>query len=496
MKNKRLLRLVVPISVIVAMAVVFFTGCLPAAAPPPAAPPAAPGAPAAPAAAVVTEDELAILGHLVNSNEPGVEYPIGETINIGFLCALSGPDSGWGLPGITGNTIFIDCVNKTGGLLVGGIRYPLKMYEFDDEAIASKALQGARQLVLENDVRFISAIGGNPADAVHPFLTEHGVVYASLISTDIMPDRPFCIAGGDVTPRIDMLRPLVVKNFLPRPEELGRPLRWAVTSQDDTLGRTCQAWEVGCAVAEGWEIVYDKHFALETTDFAPVATAMMATNPDAISLNLCYPTFQTLLWEQFYLQGWEGPISLNYIDWEANLQKIPPEYAAKCLGIDSFPVMEDEWWGEPSWNHSFTRIWNARYGPGGPEDVHRHMTGIDFDHVVALIPWARGCQLAGQKAPGAWPDNDAVLVALRAEQWFPTILGPGFMYGEEMWGIDNMISPPVPINKFDINAVSAAGAYGEKRIFYSMRFEPWFETIKDIVIRVVEEHGMMYYQRK
>jgi len=489
MKNKGLLRLVVPISLIAAIVVAFFTGCQPAAAPPPvtpgAPPPVTPGAPALP----VTEDELAILGHLINSNEPGVEYPIGETINIGFLCALSGPDAGWGLPGLCGNNIFIDCVNKCGGLLVGGIRYPLKMYEFDDEAIASKALQGARQLVLENDVRFISAIGGNPADAVHPFLTEHKVVYASLISTDIMPTRPYCIAGGDVTPRIDMLRPLVVKTFLPRPEELGRPLRWAATVQDDTLGRTCQAWELGCAVAEGWEIVYDKYFSLETTDFAPVATAMMATNPDAISLDLCYPTFQTLLWEQLYLQGYQGIISLNYIDWEANMQKVPPEYAVQAIGIDSFPLMSDPWWGEPSWNHSFTRLWNARYGPGAPEDVHRHMTGIDFDHVVALIPWARGCQLAGQNTPGVWPDNDAVLAALRAAESFPTILGPGFMYGEEMWGIDNMISPPVPICKFD-------PTINDKSIFMEIRFERWFETIKHIVIPVVEEHGMMWYQRQ
>ncbi len=40
-----------------------------------------------------------------------------ETINIGFLAALSGPDAGWGLPGLTGNQIFIDRVNAEGGLL-------------------------------------------------------------------------------------------------------------------------------------------------------------------------------------------------------------------------------------------------------------------------------------------------------------------------------------------------------------------------------------------
>jgi len=489
-KKKGFLKLVLPISLIAAMVVAFFTGCLPgqpAAAPPPVTPPVTPGAPAA---GGLTEDELTILGQLVNSNEPGVEYPIGPTINVGFCAPLSGPDAGWGIPGICGMNIFIDIVNKTGGLLVGGTRYPLKMYEFDDEAIPSKALQGVMKLVLENDVKFIAAVGGGCSDAVHPYLTEKKVVYSTLGVCDINPDRPYCIAGGDVALRLEMLRPLIVKNFLPGPDQLGRKLKYAITSQDDYIGRVYQAWEVGGAIAEGWEIVYDKHFSMETTDFAPVATAMMATNPDAISLGLCYPTFQTMLWEQLYLQGWEGPITQNYVDWEANLAKVPPEYAAKCLGIDSYPLMSDPWWGEPSWPHAFTRLWNARYGPGAPEDVHRHETGIDWDHVVDFTPWCWGAQTWGLTHQGeGFPSNDEIMQTLRAAGSFPTIIGPGCMSGKDIQGIDNMISTTIPLCKFDL-------ATGDKRIFISMDYEHWFDTRKDIVIPVVEARGQMYYQRR
>lgn len=123
----------------------------------------------------LSADEKVLLSHLPDQ-QIAKEYPKGETINVGFLAALSGPDAGWGLPGVTGNTIWIDTVNKTGGLLVGGKRYPLKMHQFDDEANASKALQGARQLVLEHNVKFISAIGGDPANATAPFLTKHKVI--------------------------------------------------------------------------------------------------------------------------------------------------------------------------------------------------------------------------------------------------------------------------------------------------------------------------------
>ena len=50
--------------------------------------------------------------------QPTGSEPEGETINVGFLAALSGPDAGWGLPGLTGNQMFIDEVNAAGGLLV------------------------------------------------------------------------------------------------------------------------------------------------------------------------------------------------------------------------------------------------------------------------------------------------------------------------------------------------------------------------------------------
>jgi len=181
-----------------------------------------------------------------------------KTVNIGFLGALSGPDAGWGLPGLTGNQMYVDEVNAAGGLDVCGTKYKLNMVTFDDEATGSKALQGAKQLVLEHDVKFISAIGGNPADATHPFLTQKKVVYASLISTDIKPDRPYLIAGGDVTPRIDMMRPFYHKNKNPKLK------RWAVLSQDDSIGLSSQAWEVGSALADGWDVVYDEHYSLDT----------------------------------------------------------------------------------------------------------------------------------------------------------------------------------------------------------------------------------------
>lgn len=404
--------------------------------------------------------------------KPTGSEPTGEDINVGFLAALSGPDAGWGLPGITGNQMFIDEVNADGGLLVGGKRHKLIMHRFDDEAVGSKALQGAKELVLQKKVKFISAIGGGPADATHPYLTKSKVIYGSLIATDIKPDRPYLIAGGDVTPRIDMLRPFYHKMSNPSLK------RWAVCSQDDSIGLACQAWEVGSAKADGWDVVYDKHYSIDTTDFAPIVTAMLATKPDVVSLNLSYPTFVSLIIEQLSLQGFKGIISANYLDTESILQKVTPDYLEGS--VDSFPLFDDPWWGEPSFQANFYNEWLKRYGPGAPEDVKRGITGIDWDHVILLRVWAQGAQLAGSFDP------DAVIGALRKERQIPTILGPAKMSGKEMWGIDNMLSPPIPINEV---------RGGTKRVQAQINFDNWFASRKDAIIKVVREKGQMWDQR-
>ena len=160
---------------------------------------------------------------------------------------------------------------------------------------------------------------------------DNGVFYAPLASTDINPNRPFVIAGEDSFPRGEMMRPLYIKNVYPELKTYG------VIAQEDAVTFVGQSWEVGAAKAAGWEIAYDEHFSPETTDFAPVVTALLAAKPDAVALNITWPDFIPLVMEQLYQQGFEGPINANYIEWESVLQKVPPEWAAKVGGYDSYP---------------------------------------------------------------------------------------------------------------------------------------------------------------
>ncbi|MEE9300741.1 MAG: ABC transporter substrate-binding protein [Alphaproteobacteria bacterium] len=405
------------------------------------------------------------------------DEPVGDPIGIGFNAPLSGPVAGWGLPGLTGLKIWADWTNAEGGLLVGGTRHPIEIYAFDNEYVPSKALQGAKQLVLENDVKVVAGVGGSTADAQVPFLMENGVFYTPLSTPDINPDRPYVLAGEDVYPRGEMMRPLYIKSVYPELKT------YAIISQEEATALVGQSWEAGAAKAAGWEIVYDEHYSAETTDFAPVVTAMLATDPDAVALNITWPDFIPLIMEQLYLQGFEGPVNANYIEWDTVLAKVPAEWAAKVKGYDSYPTFDDPWWGDPSMQSKFSEDWVARFGPGAPEDVNAPMTGIDWLYVPSIQVWAHGVVKSGSLDP------DKVLEAIRSETSIMTLEGPATITGEDMWGIKNMLSPPIPTNEFDANCNC-------KRIVQMMRFEPWFNAHKADIIAEVEKRGQMWYQRQ
>ncbi|MBT6829224.1 MAG: ABC transporter substrate-binding protein [Rhodospirillaceae bacterium] len=137
---------------------------------------------------------------------------MGDPISIGFNAPLSGPVAGWGLPGLTGLKILADWHNAEGGILVGNTRHKLVIDQFDNEYVPSKALQGAKRLVFEHDSKMLLGVGGSTGDTQIPFLTENGVFYASLATTDINPNRPYVIAGEDAFPRGEIMRPFYIKS--------------------------------------------------------------------------------------------------------------------------------------------------------------------------------------------------------------------------------------------------------------------------------------------
>lgn len=400
-----------------------------------------------------------------------------DTLDIGFNAPLSGAAAGWGLPGLTGLELLTDSINAQGGLDVGGKRYKLVIHQFDNEYVPSKALQGARQLVLEHNVKIILDVGGSTGDAQLPFLTEHKVFYAPEATADINPKRPYIISGSDYFPRGEMMRMTYIRAVYPQAK------RYAVVSQQDATSLVGQAWEVGAAKAVGLDVVYDAFYAPDTTDFAPVVTAILATKPDIVSLAISWPDFIPLLLEQLHQQGFKGIVAANYIEPEQALQRVPADWLEQVKAIDSYPLFDDPWWGDPSAQHEFAAKWNARFGAGAPEDQKRPMNGIDWLYTPMLQAYLAAVQKAGSLDP------DKVLAAFRSLETISTIEGPTTVSGEDMWGERNMISPLVPTNEFRASCKC-------KRVQMLIRFDPWFDEHKAAVLAEVRRRNQMWDQRQ
>jgi branched-chain amino acid transport system substrate-binding protein len=400
-----------------------------------------------------------------------------ETVCIGMNGPLSGPSAGWALPGLTGLQLIIDEVNSAGGVKADGKMNMLELHSFDNEYVPSKALQGAKELVLEHDCKQILGIGGTTADSQLPFLTQAKVFYSPLIVSDINPNRPYVLAGSDVNSRGEMIRPAYIRTAYPD------KTRYAIVAQEEAGAFAGQAWEVGAAKALGFEMVYDSFYSPDTSDFAPVITAVLATNPDVVSLGLSWPDFIPLLMEQLYLQGFTGVVAANYIEHDPILQRVPADWLDKVRAIDSYQLFDDPWWGEPSAQHAFYAKWEARYGDGGSDDLDRPMNGIDWLYAPMLEVYLQGVEQAGTF------DADKVLTAIRSMDHVQTIQGPAKITGEDLWGEKNMMSPPVPTTAFNADCNC-------KRVLSVTDWDTWFEGLKDEIIAEVRRRGQMWDQRQ
>ena len=109
---------------------------------------------------------------------------------------------------------------------------------------------------------------------------------------------------------------------------------------------------------------------------------------------------------------------------------MPAEFTVN--GYEGYPDLDDPWFEakpadhyDPWWRplEGYNR-WMERYGPGGPEDLHRKMASTDGVHLMALQAWCYGAQLAG-----TIHDNDAILAALKSASEIPTMQGPAYFWG-------------------------------------------------------------------
>jgi branched-chain amino acid transport system substrate-binding protein len=293
--------------------------------------------------------------------------PAADTIKIGFPMPLSGPAAVYGVPVTKGAELAVADINAKGGVL----GRKLELLPRDSKANADEAVRLARELIIKNNVDFLSGtLTSAEAPAVSTIAKENKVVFVAPVAKTTRLTAPenlhpyiFRLASN-TTIEGHTAASLMAK--------WGEVKRVATIAPDYAYGRDAVAAFVDHLkkLRPDIEIVDQQWPKLGEADFTAFITAQMGKKPDAVECNVFGGDFVTLAKEAGPL-GYFKAINNRMVDGA----EVGTVDEAEALGADyPFGIVSDAYdpviWGEgePAEHKVFIenlkKAMNNQYGSG------------------------------------------------------------------------------------------------------------------------------------
>lgn len=402
---------------------------------------------------------------------PKAGFAQDNVVKIGFLAPLTGAVAAWGKPGLDGCRIWADWVNEAGGIEVGGQSCKVELVSYDDEDDAGKARTGATQLIRENDVKFIMMLGGNSWPGVEEIAARQGMMVSTLLPSDLTPDTETLIAPCEVHPIYNVTG--VDWLAANRPE-----LKTAVVcAQDDALGKPSVATYLAAFEAAGIEMASPPlFFDPATTDFAPVMTQLLASNPDILCLDTCYADYVQPLCEQAFQQGYKGQIISCTLDfYQRIVERTSKEFMEGV--VFQFPDFDDQALNDRRINfrrpNEFYAEYVKRYGAS-------EWSAVSWEYSSILDLWADAAQRAGSVEP------EAVMAAMKEGGTGKHAFGEARWWGKELFGIDNALVGDWPV---------VVIRDGKATIAEFRSIPDWWDKNSELLLKHMSDLGLLWSQR-
>ena len=290
-----------------------------------------------------------------------------DTIKIGFPMPLSGPAAVYGVPVTKGAELAVADINAKGGVL----GRKLELLPRDSKANADEAVRLARELIIKNEVDFLSGtLTSAEAPAVSTIAKENKVVFVAPVAKTTRLTAPenlhpyiFRLASN-TTIEGHTAASLMAK--------WGEVKRVATIAPDYAYGRDAVAAFVDHLkkLRPDIEIVDQQWPKLGEADFTAFITAQMGKKPDAVECNVFGGDFVTLA-KQAGPLGYFKAINNRMVDGA----EVGTVDEAEALGADyPFGIVSDAYdpviWGEgePAEHKVFIenlkKAMNNQYGSG------------------------------------------------------------------------------------------------------------------------------------
>ncbi|MDH3669310.1 MAG: ABC transporter substrate-binding protein [Paracoccaceae bacterium] len=393
-----------------------------------------------------------------------------KMIKIGFLAPLTGPVAAWGKPGLDGCQIWAEWINAAGGVKLADGNYTVEFVGYDNEYDPAKARTGATKLVREDGVKFIMMLGGDTWPGAQPVADKTGMLFSTLLPSDLGPDTGTLLAPAEVHPIYNVTGVEWLAENKP-------DLKTAVMcAQDDALGLPSVATYLAAFEAAGIEM-QDAPLLFDpaTTDFAPVVTKLLSTNPQIVCLDTCYSDYVHPIAEQLFQQGYEGQIISCTADfYDQMIEKTSVEFMEGF--VFQFPDFDDPALNADGINFANPNKFFEEYNKRHPGE----WGAVSWEYAAIMDLWKAAAEKAGSAEP------DAVLAAMKEGGKGLHAFGEADWWGKDLFGIDNALVGNWPV-------VVIEG--GKARIKGFKSIPEWYAKHGDLLKKHMAAYGQMWDQR-
>jgi branched-chain amino acid transport system substrate-binding protein len=201
-------------------------------------------------------------------------------IKIGFGMALTGPLAVNGQQALLGANIWAEEVNAKGGLLGRQVQ----LINYDDQSNPAN-VPGIYTKLLDVDKAdlVVSGYATNMIAPAIPIVMQKNKTFISLFGLDANAEFKYpryfsFIPTGGPNPK----QTLTEGFFQVAAEQNPKPQTIAIAAEDAEFSRNAADGARANAKQYGFNVIYDKTYPPNTTDFSPVIRAIQAANPDLV----------------------------------------------------------------------------------------------------------------------------------------------------------------------------------------------------------------------
>ena len=251
---------------------------------------------------IMTFSVAAIALAAVHAVSALAENPV---LKVGFVGVTSGPAAAWGISNQRSMETRAAWINEVGGYAIGDTTYDIEIVSFDDQKDPKRAIAGMEKMAQEGIHYVVGPNVDNGAAAVRPVAEANGIIYFPYAFPKALYTAP---ASNAVLGMVANYQsgPAIYKYLM---EERGvKTVAFIAANESDPLSQR----DSGLAAAEalGLEAVSaNVTYQVDTTDFTPVLTPVIRTNPNLLVLSGVSPANAPQLIRSARELGFEGIIS-------------------------------------------------------------------------------------------------------------------------------------------------------------------------------------------